>query len=81
MITSIDTTIPIWRLANHTNSARNYWMAGAALKRFELENNIQTVEADQIYKYDAAKHQAVLQAKPWAKEYDLVRSWRLLTFV
>lgn len=43
--------------------------SGAALKRFELANNIQTVDPDQIYKYDAANHQAFLQAKPWAKEY------------
>jgi len=33
-----------------------------------LENNIQPIEADQIYKYDAAKHQAILQAKPWTKD-------------
>lgn len=40
-----------------------------ALKRFELENNIQTVaDNDQIYKYDAAKHQAFLQSKPWTKD-------------
>lgn len=33
-----------------------------------MENNIQPIEADQIYKYDAAKHQAILQAKPWTKD-------------
>jgi len=43
-------------------------MAAAALKRFELENNIQAVDSDQIYKYDAAKHQAILQSKPWTKD-------------
>jgi len=42
--------------------------ASDALKRFELENNIQTVDSDQIYKYDAAKHQSFLQSKPWAKD-------------
>lgn len=40
-----------------------------ALNRFILENNIQTVDADQIYKFDGANYQAFLQSKPWAKEY------------
>lgn len=40
-----------------------------ALNRFILENNIQTVDADQIYKFDGKDYQAFLQSKPWAKEY------------
>jgi len=40
----------------------------AALNRFILENNIQTVDADQIYKFDGANYQAFLQSKPWAKD-------------
>jgi len=42
--------------------------SGPALKRFEMENNIQMVDPDKIYKYDAASHQAFLQAKPWTKD-------------
>jgi COP9 signalosome complex subunit 5 len=34
-----------------------------------MENNIQTItDSDQIYKYDAAKHQGFLQSKPWTKD-------------
>eukprot|EP00735_Rhodelphis_limneticus_P009101 TRINITY_DN2540_c0_g1::TRINITY_DN2540_c0_g1_i1::g.19091::m.19091 TRINITY_DN2540_c0_g1::TRINITY_DN2540_c0_g1_i1::g.19091 ORF type:complete len:341 (+),score=36.76,sp/Q54PF3/CSN5_DICDI/68.42/9e-169,JAB/PF01398.16/1.9e-30,Prok-JAB/PF14464.1/2.2e-05,UPF0172/PF03665.8/0.23,UPF0172/PF03665.8/1.3e+02 TRINITY_DN2540_c0_g1_i1:57-1079(+) len=40
-----------------------------AKKRFILENNVQQVsETDDMYKYDAAAHQAVLQSKPWTKD-------------
>lgn len=39
-----------------------------ALNRFILENNIQTVDADQIFKFDGSQYQAFLQAKPWAKD-------------
>eukprot|EP01102_Stenamoeba_stenopodia_P006429 TRINITY_DN175_c0_g3_i2.p1 TRINITY_DN175_c0_g3~~TRINITY_DN175_c0_g3_i2.p1 ORF type:complete len:344 (+),score=71.16 TRINITY_DN175_c0_g3_i2:308-1339(+) len=49
---------------------RNVLSAAAAdaLKRFEFENNIQTVEPDQIYHYDANKQQAEVAQKRWTNE-------------
>lgn len=43
-------------------------MAAEALKRFEMENNIQTLDPDQIYKYDEAKHQQEVSKQPWQKD-------------
>jgi hypothetical protein len=40
-----------------------------AQKRWELENNVQTVDPDLIYKYDEEKHEATVRDKPWSKEY------------
>lgn len=41
-----------------------------ALKTFELSNNIDTVQSvDEIYKYSKEEQQAILQRKPWTKEY------------
>jgi len=42
--------------------------AADALKRFEFENNIQTVEPDHIYHYDADKQSAEVSQKRWTKE-------------
>jgi len=42
--------------------------SASALKRFQVENNVQTVDPDQIYKYDAASHQSYLQTRPWTKD-------------
>lgn len=42
--------------------------AEQALNRFILENNIQNVDDDKIYKYDNAAYQAMLSAKPWTKD-------------
>eukprot|EP01111_Echinosteliopsis_oligospora_P013855 TRINITY_DN507_c0_g1_i1.p1 TRINITY_DN507_c0_g1~~TRINITY_DN507_c0_g1_i1.p1 ORF type:complete len:332 (-),score=101.13 TRINITY_DN507_c0_g1_i1:80-1075(-) len=39
--------------------------ATEALKRFELENNIQAVNSDAIYKYDAVEYNKLIQTKPW----------------
>lgn len=46
-------------------------METQALNRFLLENNIQTVDpaVDNIYKFDAAQYQKILQDKPWTREY------------
>lgn len=43
--------------------------AADALKTFELENNIQTIDHDQLFKYDPQQYQQFLQSKPWSKEY------------
>jgi len=43
-------------------------MASDQQKRWELENNVQASDPDQIYKYDAAKYQAFLQTRPWTKD-------------
>jgi hypothetical protein len=41
----------------------------AAQARWELENNIQTVEdVDALFKYNVADMQAVQQQKPWSKD-------------
>ncbi|EGC31350.1 Mov34/MPN/PAD-1 family protein [Dictyostelium purpureum] len=39
-----------------------------ALKRFELENNVQTIDHDSLFKYDAQQYQQFLSSKPWAKD-------------
>ncbi|KAF2073850.1 hypothetical protein CYY_004846 [Polysphondylium violaceum] len=39
-----------------------------ALKRFEVENNIQSIDTDSLFKYDQAQYQAFLNSKPWAKD-------------
>ena len=48
-------------------------MAGAAkenLVQFEKANNIQeTTAADEIYAYDAAFQQSILQTRPWLQKY------------
>lgn len=46
-------------------------MSADARKRFELENKIEN--ADAVYKYDAAAHQALCSQKPWAKEYVVLK--------
>jgi hypothetical protein len=38
-----------------------------ARARFELENDIQAVEADVLFKYDEAQQQAINQQKPWSR--------------
>ncbi|GAM27607.1 hypothetical protein SAMD00019534_107830 [Acytostelium subglobosum LB1] len=40
----------------------------AALKRFEIENNIQSVDRDSIFKYDQTQYNDFLKSKPWAKD-------------
>ena len=42
--------------------------AAEAQKRWELENNIQIVEPDQIYRYDPAAQEAEVARKPWLQE-------------
>lgn len=36
--------------------------------RWELENNVQNVSTDALYKYDAAEQQAIQAQKPWTKD-------------
>ncbi|KAI8812795.1 JAB1/Mov34/MPN/PAD-1 ubiquitin protease-domain-containing protein [Cladochytrium replicatum] len=45
-------------------------MASSAQKRFELENNVKTIDPSQdlIYKYDNAEQQSILSAKPWTSD-------------
>jgi len=41
----------------------------SAQKRFEMENDIKKIDAnDEIYSYDKDDQQQQLSAKPWAKE-------------
>ena len=43
--------------------------SATAKATFELSNNIQTVPSvDAVFKYDRAKQQELLSAKPWEKE-------------
>ena len=43
--------------------------SSTALATFELANDITTVSSvDAIFKYDRAKQQELLAAKPWTKE-------------
>mmetsp|Transcript_20539 Transcript_20539/g.28821 ORF Transcript_20539/g.28821 Transcript_20539/m.28821 type:complete len:335 (-) Transcript_20539:73-1077(-) len=39
-----------------------------ARKRFEAENKIENVDADQLYKWDNSNYQAFLSTRPWAKD-------------
>ncbi|PRP75530.1 Mov34/MPN/PAD-1 family protein [Planoprotostelium fungivorum] len=43
-------------------------MASDAQKNWEAANKIETIEGDQLYKWDHEKNQAFLAAKPWAKD-------------
>eukprot|EP00727_Mastigamoeba_balamuthi_P001496 m51a1_g11343 putative mov34 mpn pad-1 family protein (334) ;mRNA; f:164242-165462 len=42
--------------------------AQEARKRWELENKIETVEMDQIFRFNEAEVQSQLQARPWGKD-------------
>ena len=43
--------------------------SSTAKATFELANNIQTVPSvDAVFRYDRAKQQELLSAKPWEKE-------------
>lgn len=39
-----------------------------ALARWELENNIEEINVDELYKYNQKQQQDMLAAKPWEKE-------------
>jgi len=44
-------------------------MASASQRTWEAMNNVQTVSsADEIYRFDAATHRALCDAKPWARD-------------
>lgn len=43
-------------------------MSDAARKKFEADNKIESIDADQLYKYDNKKYQEFLSTKPWAKD-------------
>ena len=39
--------------------------------QFERANNVQEItSADEIYAYDAAFQQSILQTRPWLQKYD-----------
>jgi len=40
-----------------------------SLKKWESENDVQVMQPDEIYKYDAASYEEFLRSKPWTKEY------------
>ena len=42
---------------------------GTALKTWMLENQIEYIEMDQIFKHDAQQVQAQIQTSPWKKEF------------
>jgi len=39
-----------------------------AKKKFESDNKIESIEADQLYKYDNKKYQEFLSTRPWTKD-------------
>jgi len=43
-------------------------MAEEARKRWELENKIESIDADKLFKYDNKQYQAFLSTKPWTKD-------------
>jgi COP9 signalosome complex subunit 5 len=52
--------------------------AGIALKTFELENEIRTIDPeDDIYKYNAAEQKAILNKKPWKEDPNYFKSVRI----
>ena len=58
-------------LSQHLDVPPSNKMADSATAKatFELSNNIQTVPSvDAVFKYDRAKQQELLSAKPWEKE-------------
>ena len=40
-----------------------------ARKLWELENNIQVMEMDEIFKVDEEKHMEMLEKRPWLSEF------------
>ena len=42
--------------------------AAVAGKTFELNNNVQTVDPDQIYSTDTAAQREILKARPWKND-------------
>ena len=42
--------------------------AAVALRNWELENNVENLEIDEIYKFEKQTQQDMLSAKPWDKE-------------
>jgi hypothetical protein len=40
-----------------------------AQRRFEMENNVQTVDADSIYNFDPEAQKKLREQKPWTKEW------------
>lgn len=42
--------------------------SGDAQRRFEAENNVQSVDADSIYSFDGDAQKKLREQKPWAKE-------------
>jgi hypothetical protein len=43
-------------------------MSEDAKKKWELENRIESIDGDKLYKYDQAKYNSYLSTKPWTKE-------------
>lgn len=39
-----------------------------ARMRFETENKIETVDPDELYRYDVDRHQSFINQKPWLKD-------------
>lgn len=44
--------------------------ADAARQKWEQDNKVQTVRPDEIYNFDENEYSKLMNAKPWAKEYD-----------
>lgn len=43
-------------------------MAEASRRKFDTENKIESIEGDQLFKYDNKKYQEFLSSKPWTKD-------------
>jgi len=42
--------------------------AAEARLRFETENKIENVDADELYRYDQERHQSFINQRAWLKE-------------
>ena len=48
-----------------------------ALKQFEVENKIEVVDPDSIYKYDHQYDQMIRQQKPWKKDFHYFKKCKI----
>jgi COP9 signalosome complex subunit 5 len=46
-----------------------------ARMRWELENSVQNVSTDALYKYDEAEQKAIQSQKPWTKDPHYFKQW------
>lgn len=51
--------------------------SSVAQKTWELENAVETVDPDAVFRYDESQQSAILQQKPWTKDPNFFRSVRV----